>query len=294
MGPPRLCGALALASARRREGRGKARRNDCVSPLTAVCRARSGRGGGNRGRRGRCSGLEDRFRGRQRRRHGGRALLDLGRSKGRAFGLPLGRRGAGRWASGRLRGRRRRDGRRRGGGGRSGPKDRRGERDEPRGGGQRGSRHSGRCKMAAGGAPEAMAHLRRTRGGGGASRSGGRGRGGTGAGGGRPGRLHESGLGVPKPGRQVGCLLTERRGLASVCEIQENQDRQSDDRGEARIGPDRRDEIVDRQGERHRSHASLQSTSGPGRLLRPPSAWRGRAWPHAAPVRPRHPRGPAG
>ncbi len=54
-------------------------------------------------------------------------------------------------------------------------------------------------------------------------------------------------------------LLTQRRGLPGVGEIQQHEDGQTDDRGEAGIGTHRVDEVRDGEGERNGPHDVARS-----------------------------------
>jgi hypothetical protein len=70
-----------------------------------------------------------------------------------------------------------------------------------------------------------------------------------------PAELGDTGLCLLQALVEDGRLLTQIGGLTSVREIQQHKDRKPDDRREPSICADGRDEVMDRQSERHRPHA---------------------------------------
>jgi len=88
-------------------------------------------------------------------------------------------------------------------------------------------------------------------------------------------QLGDPSLGLLEASRQQRGLFTQVRGLPRVREIQQDQDGQADDRREPRVRPDRRNEVVHREGKRRRAHRRPVYVAS--RAFRPPSDWRARA-----------------
>jgi hypothetical protein len=60
----------------------------------------------------------------------------------------------------------------------------------------------------------------------------------------------------------LGGLITQRRRLASLREVQEHEDREANDRGETGVCTHRGNEVVDREGERNKAHVLRGSLRG--------------------------------
>ena len=91
-------------------------------------------------------------------------------------------------------------------------------------------------------------------------------------------------------------LLAQVGGLAGLREVQQDEDRQADDRGEAGVGAHRVDEVVDREGEGDRSPCCVRSLRGdPGVwTVGQPAPGAARASRRARRALPHRPRAPAG